>query len=134
MTKTIRDIETLKSIQPNQVIAYLQRAGWQKETSIQDKAEIWILKAKDSDQECADILLPLNTSFQDYPIRMSEILMTLEAIEDLPQQEIFKKITHQPIKDSGSHRPKKGQRKPYRAIVMIPRERNSGFYAKNLDW
>ena len=94
MTDTIREIETLKSIQPNQVIAYLKRTGWQKETSIPDKAKIWIFKKEDSDQDCVDILLPLNTSFQDYSIRISEILVTLEAVENRPQKEIFKMLTH----------------------------------------
>lgn len=133
MTKAIRDIETLKSIHPNQVIAYLERTGWQKESSIQDKAEIWILKKNDSDQDYADILLPLDTSFQDYPLRMSEILVTLATIEDNSQQEIFKAITHQSIENSRFHQPKKRQRKNYKALVILPRERDSGFYAKSLD-
>lgn len=97
MTNAIRDIETLKSIQPKQIIAYLKRTGWQKETSIPDKAEIWVLKKENSDQDCADILLPLNTSFQDYPLRMSEILVTLEEIEDRSQKEILQNIQESPI-------------------------------------
>ena len=92
MTNAIRDIETLKSIEPKQIIAYLKRTGWQKETSIPDKAEIWVLKKEDSDQDCVDILLPLNTSFEDYPLRMSEILVTLEIIEDRSQKEILQDI------------------------------------------
>ena len=95
MTNDIRNIETLKSIQPNQVIAYLKQNGWQKESCIQDKAEIWIFKHKGSDKECADILLPLNISFQDYPIRMSEILATLETVAGRSKKEIFKILTYQ---------------------------------------
>jgi hypothetical protein len=136
MTNAIRDIKTLKSIQPNEVIAYLKRTGWQKETSIPDKAEIWVLKKENSDQDWVDILLPLNTSFQDYPIRMSEILVTLEEIEDRSQKEIFKSLTYKPI--TGISRPKKEKSKKRkrrnpvrRGVVSI--KGNFGFYAKNLD-
>jgi hypothetical protein len=148
MTNAIRDIETLKSIQPNEVIAYLKRTGWQKETSIPDKAEIWVLKKENSDQDWVDILLPLNTSFQDYPIRMSEILVTLEEIEDRSQKEIFKSLTHQPVTGisrskkeimkglthqpiAAIARPKKRKRRNPVRVVSI--KGNFGFYAKNLD-
>jgi hypothetical protein len=97
MTNAIRDIKTLRSIRPNEVITYLKRTGWQKETSIPGKAEIWVLKKENSDQDCADILLPLNTSFQDYPLRMSEILVTLEVIEDRSQKEILQDIQESSI-------------------------------------
>ena len=129
MTNAIRDIKTLRSIRPNEVITYLKRTGWHKETSIPDKAEIWVLNKENSDQDCADILLPLNTSFQDYPLRMSEILVTLEEIEDRSQKEIFKSLTHQPI--VAIARPKKRKRRNPVRVVSI--KGNFGFYAKNLD-
>jgi hypothetical protein len=134
MTNAVRDIETLKSIQPKQIIAYLKRTGWQKETSIPDKAEIWVLKKEDSDQDCVDILLPLNTSFQDYPLRMSEILVTLEEIEDRSQKEIFKSLTHKPV--TGIARPKKEKSKRKKSknpVKIVSIKGNLGFYAKNID-
>ncbi len=129
MANAIHDIETLKSIQPEQIIAYFKRTGWQKETSIPEKAEIWIFKKEDSDKDCVDILLPLNTSFQDYPIRMSEILMTLEKIENRSQKEIFKSLTNKSV--TAIARPSKRKRRNPVTIVLI--KRNLGFYAKNLD-
>jgi hypothetical protein len=95
MNTAIRDIDTLKSVQPNQVIAYLQKNGWHQESFIPDKAEIWVLENQAEDKDSVDILLPLNPAFRDFPLRISEILETLEKIEGRSQVEILETLTYQ---------------------------------------
>jgi hypothetical protein len=90
MKASIRDPAALRKIDPNQVAVYLEKKGWRQESYIDQKASIWTI-ADDSRDE-AEVLLPLNTSFQDYPFRVSEILQTLEAIEKRPQVDIYKNL------------------------------------------
>ncbi|MBD2327837.1 hypothetical protein [Alkalinema sp. FACHB-956] len=87
MKATIRDPETLQSIEPNQVATYLQMNGWQQESFLPDKASIWTLGSEPESQ--FEVLLPLNPKFRDFPIRMSEVLKTLEAVEHRSQIEIL---------------------------------------------
>jgi hypothetical protein len=90
MKTSIRDPADLRKIDPNQVAVYLEKKGWRHESDIGQKASIWTI-AEDSKDE-AEVLLPLNTSFRDYPFRVSEILQTLEAIEQRPQSDIYKNL------------------------------------------
>jgi hypothetical protein len=87
MKATIRDANTLKSIVPNQVASYLQMKGWHQESYIPEKASIWTLG--DELEEQFEVLLPLNPRFQDFPIRMSQVLKTLETAEQRSQVEIL---------------------------------------------
>jgi hypothetical protein len=90
MKASIRDPAELRKIDPNQVAVYLEKKGWRQESYIDQKASIWTI-ADDSKDE-AEVLLPLNTSFRDYPFRVSEILQTLEAIEQRSQVDIYKNL------------------------------------------
>jgi hypothetical protein len=87
---SIQDPAALRKIDPNQVAVYLEKKGWRHESDIDQKASIWTI-AEDSNDE-AEVLLPLNASFRDYPFRVSEILQTLEAIEQRPQSDIYKNL------------------------------------------
>jgi hypothetical protein len=90
MKASIRDPETLRKIDPNQVAVYLEKKGWRQESYIDQKASIWTIA--DTSEDEAEVLLPLNTSFRDYPFRVSEILQTLEAIEQRPQADIYNNL------------------------------------------
>jgi hypothetical protein len=90
MKASIQDPAALRKIDPNQVAVYLEKKGWRHESDIGQKASVWTI-AEDSKDE-AEVLLPLNTSFRDYPFRVSEILQTLEAIEQRPQSDIYKNL------------------------------------------
>jgi hypothetical protein len=89
---TIQDSSTLRSIEPNQIVAYLQEKGWQQYDLIEDKASFWILK--DNVAEIADILLPAHSHFKDFSIRISEILKTLENIEKRSQIDILNNVVN----------------------------------------
>lgn len=87
MKAAIRDPNTLKSIEPSRVASYLEMRGWHQENYIPEKASIWTLS--DRSEEQFEVLLPLNPSFKDYAIRISQILKTLEAVEQRSQSEIL---------------------------------------------
>jgi hypothetical protein len=89
MKALFRDPTALKNISPNQLAAYLQQKGWREETHIDQKASIWIIENGTEDEE---VLLPLNTDFRDYSFRVSEILQTLESIEQRPQADIYNNL------------------------------------------
>jgi hypothetical protein len=90
MKTFIQDSAELRKIDPNQVAVYLEKKGWRQESYIDQKASIWTISDNSKDE--AEVLLPLNTSFRDYPYRVSEILQTLEAIEQRPQIDIYKNL------------------------------------------
>jgi hypothetical protein len=90
MKASVRDPAALRKIDPNQVAVYLEKKGWRQESYIDQKASIWTIA--DTSEDEAEVLLPLNTSFRDYPFRVSEILKTLEAIEQRPQTDIYNNL------------------------------------------
>lgn len=87
MIVTVRDPDVLSSIQPPQVATYLQSHGWHKQSQFADRSSLWIQK-NDSGEDVY-IELPLKTEFRDFPLRMSEILETLEKAEKRSQLEIL---------------------------------------------
>ncbi|WP_404784052.1 hypothetical protein [Altericista sp. CCNU0014] len=92
MKAFIQDSETLRSLDPNQILVYLQEKGWEQDDYIEDKASMWTLKENGS--EIAEILLPAHSRFRDFPLRISEILETLEEVEKRSQIEIFNNLVN----------------------------------------
>jgi hypothetical protein len=90
MNVTVKDINILQSIQPQQVANYLQNHGWHKQNHLPDKASIWIQGNKGG--ESVTILLPLNQDIPGFPVSMSVILETLETIENRSQLEIISEL------------------------------------------
>ncbi|MEQ8996568.1 MAG: hypothetical protein RID53_08705 [Coleofasciculus sp. B1-GNL1-01] len=90
MNVTVKDINILQSIRPQQVANYLQNHGWHKQNHLQDKASIWIQENEGG--ESATILLPLNQDIPGFPVSMSVILETLETIENRSQLEIISEL------------------------------------------
>jgi hypothetical protein len=90
MNVTVKNINILQSIQPQQVVKYLQNYGWHKQNNLQDKASIWIQGNEGGD--LATILLPLNQDIPGFPVSMSVILETLEIIENRSQLEIISEL------------------------------------------
>ncbi|MBD2184114.1 hypothetical protein H6S82_03040 [Planktothrix sp. FACHB-1355] len=87
MKVTVRDSETLKTIEPSQLAAYLQTHGWYEDGSFLDNATIWLYKKDDVDE--FEILLPNLKSLGDYAARMSDALSTLEVVEKRSQLDIL---------------------------------------------
>ncbi|MEW6238121.1 MAG: hypothetical protein AB1656_22255 [Candidatus Omnitrophota bacterium] len=87
MKAKVCDPETLQALKPSDLIAYLRTQGWEQESSRGDKAAIWVYSRNNKEE--ADILLPLRQDFDDYAIRMSEVLTILEKVEQRSQLDIL---------------------------------------------
>ncbi|MBD2509814.1 hypothetical protein [Nostoc sp.] len=96
MKVTIKDSQILKTVNPNVIQAHLQATGWHETGRIyNDAGAIWRLK-KDAVPEY-EILLPLQHSLGDYAERISDILKTLETVENRDQVDILSEfITNYP--------------------------------------
>jgi hypothetical protein len=96
MKVTIKDSQILKTVQPEIIQTHLQATGWQETGRIyNDTGAIWRFK-KDSINEY-EILLPLQQNLGDYAERISDILKTLEIVENRNQFDILSEfITNYP--------------------------------------
>lgn len=96
MKVTIKDSQTLKTVQPDIIQAHLQTTGWQETGRIyNDTGAIWRLKKDTTDEY--EILLPLQHNLGDYAERISDILKTLEIVENRHQVDILSEfITSNP--------------------------------------
>jgi hypothetical protein len=90
MKATIRDINTLKSLNPLEVARYLRLQGWQEKSQINNVASIWILELPQGGD--VEILLPLKPEFRDFAARMGEVLQNLELVENRSQLEIINNL------------------------------------------
>ncbi len=91
MKVTIRDPKALQALDPENLVAYLRSRHWFLADEPDDKASIWVYEQ--AEQQEHELLLPLNPALLDYPIRVSEVLATLEQIEKRSQEEIYADIT-----------------------------------------
>jgi hypothetical protein len=98
MKVTIKDSQTLKTVQPDIIQAHLQATGWQETGRIyNDAGAIWRLNKNTANQY--EILLPLQHNLGDYAERISDILKTLEIVESRHQVDILSEfITSNPQK------------------------------------
>ncbi|MEG4988754.1 hypothetical protein QUB08_23790 [Microcoleus sp. BR0-C5] len=87
MNVTIKDIELLKNLQPQQISYYLEAKGWKQAQQIDSRAIIWT--SSDIKPEAPQIVLPLNSTLPDFPVSMNLMLETLEVIENRSQMEIL---------------------------------------------
>jgi hypothetical protein len=87
MNVTIKDIELLKNLQPQQISYYLEAKGWKQAQQIDSRAIIWT--SSDIKAEAPQIVLPLNSTLPDFPVSMNLMLETLEIIENRSQMEIL---------------------------------------------
>jgi hypothetical protein len=90
MNVTVKDINILKSIQPQQVAKYLQNHGWDQQNYLENKASIW--SQENEAGESVTIVLPVNQDIPGFPVSMSVILETLETIENRSQLEIISEL------------------------------------------
>lgn len=91
MKVTIRDSQILKTIEPEVLQVHLQEQGWHETGRIYDNAgAIWRLKKDFSDE--FEILLPLQQNLGDYAARISDILKTLEIVEERSQIDILSEL------------------------------------------
>lgn len=91
MKVSIKDIDILQTLQPQQVAIYLKNHGWYQQQQIDDKASIWTNSFNNG--ESVLIVLPLHSDIPGFPISMSVILETLEKIENRSQLDIIGDLT-----------------------------------------
>ncbi len=85
MRAHITDRETLQTITPAQILAYLRCKGAEKADEWPDKATFWQYGR-------TELLVPLSTRFADYAMRVAELLAQLEKTEDRSQLLIVEDI------------------------------------------
>jgi len=96
MKVTIKDSQTLKTVQPDIIQEHLQATGWKETGRIYNGAgAIWRFKNDPTNEY--EILLPIQHNLGDYAERISDILKTLEIVEKRDQVDILGKfITNYP--------------------------------------
>jgi len=87
MIVTVRDPDLLKTLEPPQVSAYLQKHGWHEQSRDGDKSSIWTRKNEAG--EDYEILLALKPEVSGFALRMYEVMETLEIVENRSQIEIL---------------------------------------------
>jgi len=90
MRAIISDSNVLKSIEPSQVAAYLHSSGWHQVTCVPNRVSSWTRNTFSEDH--LKIYLPLDPEFEDYSRRMSEIMETLEKVENRSQLDILSEL------------------------------------------
>lgn len=81
MKAVIRDQQTLLAIRPGDLVGYLRASRWQEVESA-DAFSVW---RKDS----SEVIVPLNTAFHDFALRMGEVLAALQDMENRSQIDIL---------------------------------------------
>lgn len=90
MKAIINDANILNQIQPQQLETYLVAKGWREHSRIPDKVTIWIRDTYATDK--LKIQLPIDNNFDDYPLRISEVMDILEAAENRSQTDILSEL------------------------------------------
>ncbi|GJD18033.1 hypothetical protein RIVM261_029890 [Rivularia sp. IAM M-261] len=86
MKAIISDIDVLSHLQLLSLEAYLQKTGWQERNRIPNKVSIWTRASTSEDN--LKIQLPVDQDFDDYSLRISEIINILENAENRSQLDI----------------------------------------------
>lgn len=87
MNVTVKDIDFLQGINPENVAIYLQNNGWNQHKYIENQASIWL--RENETNESVQIILPLVQETPGFPISMSLMLETLEKMERRSQLDII---------------------------------------------
>lgn len=85
MKVSIWDRDELASLEPRDLSLYLQSKGWERLRQDMRNAEVWI-------QGKEEVLLPTERSVGDYSLRMSQLLHSLEQVEQRSQLDIVRDI------------------------------------------
>ncbi|MDF0552575.1 hypothetical protein [Kamptonema sp. UHCC 0994] len=90
MKVTVKDSETLETIDLNQLRNYLQTHGWHEDKPFLDNATLWHKPTAKGEE--FEILLPNRPNLGDYAARIREAIQTLENVENRPQLEILSEL------------------------------------------
>lgn len=87
MKAIISDVNILNQLRPLQLETYLKAKDWQEHSRIPEKVSIWIRDTYPEDK--LKIKLPIDNNFDDYALRISEIMKILERAENRSQIDIL---------------------------------------------
>ena len=90
MKAIISDVKILNQLQPQQIETYLKAKGWREHSRIPEKVSIWIRDTYPKDK--LKIQLPVDNNFDDYALRISEIMSILERAENRSQIDILSEL------------------------------------------
>jgi len=90
MKVTVKDSQTLETIDLNKLRTYLQTHGWHEDQPFLDNATLWHKPIADGEE--LEILLPNRQNLGDYAARIREAIQTLENAENRPQVEILSEL------------------------------------------
>ncbi len=90
MKVTVKDSQTLETIDLNKLRTYLQTHDWHEDQPFLDNATLWHKPTADGEE--LEILLPNRENLGDYAARIREAIQTLENAENRPQIEILSEL------------------------------------------
>lgn len=90
MRTTIRDRKVLESLSPIELSSYLRSSGWSWQSNFNNLAALWT--RLDADGNESETVVPRSRETADFPLRMAEVLATLEKIENRAQEEIVRDL------------------------------------------
>lgn len=89
MKASLRDPQVLQSLNPLEIRRYLEATGWHRSGEGARSASLWTRRSGKSEYE---ILLPMDPGLRDYPLRIAEVLGTLQTVEARPLPEIWEDL------------------------------------------
>jgi hypothetical protein len=89
MRARIHDLDTLRSIRPEAVAAYLRARGW----TLTETKRAFTRFERREDRRTFEVEVPRTTDYGDYALRTAEVLGTLEVAEKRSQLEILQDLT-----------------------------------------
>lgn len=87
MKALIVDHDSLLSVSPKALHAYLRAQEWEKVTSYGDKADIYRRPAE------PEIVAPASADFSDYAVTISRIIKILSKVEERSELSVFRDLT-----------------------------------------
>jgi hypothetical protein len=86
----VKDAAALRSVRPEDLQQYLTAHGWATEGHPTNLAATYSRQLEGTEFE---LLVPLSPALRDFPERMSEVLHTLEVVENRDQMQILSDLT-----------------------------------------
>lgn len=90
MKATIQDVAVLQALKPLDIVSYLRAGHWTKQLEKPNSSSVWTMASVGGDE--FEVAVPLNMKFRDYPSRISDILRTLEVVEERSQLDILRDL------------------------------------------
>jgi len=87
VTALAKDYDILRSIHPSTVASFLTSRGWREAFLNNDNKYSYWVKNSDEPTQVA-LLLPMDKTQLDYPLRMTELLQRLATLERRAESEI----------------------------------------------